>query len=118
MWAQSWENIYELVAPPQVADGYDLTSILNEEGYDAIGMVKTGEAFFSSLGFEELPATFWERSLFVKPRDRDVVCHASAWDIDEQDDLRIKMCIDVNAEAPPHRRVPPASCKPVAARPA
>ncbi len=98
MWAQSWENIYDLVAPPQASAGYDLTSILNAEGYDAIGMVKTGEAFFSSLGFEELPATFWERSLFVKPRDRDVVCHASAWDIDEQDDLRIKMCIDVNSE--------------------
>jgi peptidyl-dipeptidase A len=98
MWAQSWENIYELVAPPQTAGGYDLTAILNEQGYDAISMVKTGEAFFSSLGFEELPVTFWERSLFVKPRDRDVVCHASAWDIDEQDDLRIKMCIDVNAE--------------------
>ena len=98
MWAQSWDNIYELVAPPQTAAGYDLTSILQDEGYDAISMVKTGEAFFSSLGFEELPDTFWERSLFVKPADRDVVCHASAWDIDEQDDLRIKMCIDVNAE--------------------
>jgi peptidyl-dipeptidase A len=61
-------------------------------------MVKTGEAFFSSLGFEELPETFWERSLFVKPADRDVVCHASAWTLDEKDDLRIKMCIDVNEE--------------------
>ena len=98
MWAQSWENIYELVAPPQTAAGYDLTAILESEGYDAHRMVKTGEAFFSSLGFEQLPETFWTRSLFVKPADRDVVCHASAWDIDEKDDLRIKMCIDVNAE--------------------
>jgi peptidyl-dipeptidase A len=98
MWAQSWENIYDLVAPPQTESSYDLTAILNDEGYDANSMVKTGEAFFSSLGFEELPDTFWTRSLFVKPADRDVVCHASAWDIDEQDDLRIKMCIKVNAE--------------------
>ena len=98
MWAQTWDGIYDLVAPPAAAESYDLTAILNDEGYDPISMVKTGEAFFSSLGFEELPATFWERSLFVKPADRDVVCHASAWDIDEQDDLRIKMCIDVNAE--------------------
>jgi len=98
MWAQTWENIFELVAPPQTDAGYDLTAILNDEGYDPVSMVKTGEAFFSSLGFEELPATFWNRSLFVKPADRDVVCHASAWDIDEQDDLRIKMCIDINAE--------------------
>ena len=98
MWAQNCENIYDLVAPPQTDAGYDLTTILQEAGYDAIRMVKTGEAFFSSLGFEPLPETFWTRSLFVKPADRDVVCHASAWDIDEQDDLRIKMCIDVNAE--------------------
>jgi peptidyl-dipeptidase A len=98
MWAQSWENIYELVSPPQTEAGYDLTAILEREAYDANRMVKTGEAFFSSLGFEQLPETFWTRSLFVKPADRDVVCHASAWDIDEQDDLRIKMCIDVNAE--------------------
>jgi peptidyl-dipeptidase A len=98
MWAQSWENIYELVAPPATEGGYDLTAILQSEGYDALSMVKTGEAFFSSLGFAPLPDTFWTRSLFVKPADRDVVCHASAWDIDEQDDLRIKMCIDVNSE--------------------
>jgi peptidyl-dipeptidase A len=98
MWAQSWENIFDLVAPPQTAAGYDLTAILQDEQNDAVSMVRTGEAFFSSMGFEELPETFWERSLFVKPADREVVCHASAWDIDEQDDLRIKMCIEVNAE--------------------
>jgi peptidyl-dipeptidase A len=98
MWAQQWDNIYDLVAPPATAATYDLTHILNERGFDAVGMVKAGEAFFNSLGFERLPETFWERSLFVKPADRDVVCHASAWTIDEKDDLRIKMCIDVNAE--------------------
>lgn len=98
MWAQSWDNLYDLVAPPATAAGYDLTGILNERAFDAVGMVKTGEAFFGSLGFEPLPQTFWERSLFVKPRDRDVVCHPSAWTIDEQEDVRMKMCIDVNAE--------------------
>jgi peptidyl-dipeptidase A len=98
MWAQTWDNIYDLAAPPETAASYDLTEILNERGFDAVGMVRTGQAFFSSLGFEELPETFWERSLFTKPADRDVVCHASAWTIDEQDDLRIKMCIDVNGE--------------------
>lgn len=98
MWAQDWSNIYPLVAPEETTPAYDLNAILKEKGYDAIKMVKTGEGFFSSLGFAPLPDTFWQRSLFVKPRDRDVVCHASAWDIDERDDLRIKMCIDVNAE--------------------
>ena len=61
-------------------------------------MVKTGEAFFTSLGFDPLPKSFWERSLFVKPRDREVVCHASAWDVDDLDDIRIKMCIEKNAD--------------------
>jgi len=98
MWAQAWENIYDIVGPESTAASYDLSAILQAEKFDAIGMVKIGQAFFSSLGFAELPDTFWERSLFVKPADRDVVCHASAWDIDEWDDLRIKMCIDVNAE--------------------
>ncbi len=98
MWAQSWINIYDLVGPQTGGAGYDLSAILHDKGFDPVRMVKTGEAFFSSLGFEELPETFWERSLFVKPADRDVVCHASAWDIDEKEDLRIKMCIKVDDE--------------------
>jgi len=98
MWAQDWSNIYPLLAPPETVTSYDLSTILKERGFDAITMVQAGEAFFSSLGFEELPDTFWQRSLFVKPQDRDVVCHASAWNLDEKDDLRIKMCIKINAE--------------------
>lgn len=99
VWAQEWSNIYDVVKPKNVVDpGYDLTSILKEKGVDEREMVRYGERFFSSLGFAPLPETFWERSLFVKPADRDVVCHASAWDVDEVDDLRIKMCIDVDAE--------------------
>jgi peptidyl-dipeptidase A len=98
MWAQQWSDIYDLVAPEGVGDvGYDLTALLVAKGYDPIKMVKTGEAFYTSLGLPPLPATFWERSMFTKPRDREVVCHASAWDIDNKDDLRIKMCIKVNA---------------------
>jgi peptidyl-dipeptidase A len=99
MWAQEWGNIYDLVAPKAVGDlGYDLTTLLEAKGYDPLKMVKAGEAFYTSLGLPPLPATFWERSLFTKPRDREVVCHASAWDIDHNEDLRIKMCIKVNAE--------------------
>jgi peptidyl-dipeptidase A len=98
MWAQSWDNIYPLMAPPDADPGYDLTQILKERKTDAKQMVKYGEGFFTSLGFEPLPESFWERSLFTKPRDRDVVCHASAWSIDYKDDLRIKMCIEPEAE--------------------
>ena len=99
MWAQEWGNIYQLVAPQGVGDlGYDLTALLAAKNYDPLKMVKTGEGFYTSLGLPSLPPTFWERSLFTKPRDREVVCHASAWDLDNKDDLRIKMCIKVNAE--------------------
>jgi peptidyl-dipeptidase A len=98
MWAQSWDNVYDLVAPPSVDPGFDLTQRLLEKKVDAKGMAKYAENFFVSLGFAPLPATFWERSLFTKPRDREVVCHASAWDIDRKDDLRIKMCIQITDE--------------------
>ncbi len=99
MWAQEWGNIYDIVAPKGAGDiGYDLTGLLVAKGYDPLKMVKTGEGFYTSLGLAPLPATFWERSLITKPRDREVVCHASAWDIDNKDDLRIKMCTKVNAD--------------------
>jgi peptidyl-dipeptidase A len=99
MWAQEWGNIYDIVAPQGAGDvGYDTTSLLTDKGYDTLKMVKTAEGFFSSLGFTPLPQTFWERSQFTKPADRDVVCHASAWDIDNLDDLRVKTCLRVNAD--------------------
>lgn len=98
LWAQQWDNLYPLLAPAGADPGYDLTAILKQRKTDARGMVKYGEGFFTSLGFAPLPATFWERSLFTRPRDRDVVCHASAWDVDNVNDLRIKMCIDITAD--------------------
>ena len=99
MWAQTWGNIYDIVAPAGAGDlGYDIGEQLKARGDDPVKMVKIGEGFYSSLGFAPLPATFWERSQIVKPRDREVVCHASAWDIDAQDDIRIKMCTKVNSE--------------------
>lgn len=98
MWAQSWDNLYEDVAPPNADPGYNLTDILKTKKIDELEMVRIGERFFTSLGFDPLPKTFWERSLFVKPRDREVVCHASAWDVDNVEDLRIKMCIDITDE--------------------
>jgi peptidyl-dipeptidase A len=98
LWAQEWGNIYPLVAPHDVDPGYDLTSILKSRNTDAKQTVRYGERFFTSLGFAPLPETFWQRSLFVKPQDRDVVCHASAWDVDFVNDLRVKMCIDITGE--------------------
>ena len=98
MWGQSWVNIFDVVAPSGTRPGYDLTDLLLGHDLDALEMVRYGERFFSSLGFEPLPVSFWERSLFTQPADRDVVCHASAWNLDYDTDVRIKMCIGVNDE--------------------
>ncbi|KPF73694.1 peptidyl-dipeptidase [alpha proteobacterium AAP81b] len=98
MWAQDWSDIYDVVAPAGAGDiGYDIGALLTAKNADAVKMVRYGEGFYSSLGFAPLPDTFWTRSMITKPADREVVCHASAWDIDSQDDVRIKMCTKVNS---------------------
>lgn len=98
MWAQTWGNVYDLVAPENADPGYDVTELLAKHNYDELTMVKGAEKFFTSMGFDPLPDTFYERSLFTKPQDRDVQCHASAWNLDSKDDLRIKMCIQRTGE--------------------
>ncbi len=98
MWGQSWGNIYDMVAPKGGGKGVDLTSLLEKNDYTQKQMVEVGEKFFTSLGFDPLPDTFWERSLITKPEDREVVCHASAWNLDDMDDIRIKMCTKINGE--------------------
>jgi len=99
MWAQEWGNIYDVVAPKGAGDiGYDLTDLLVKAKYTPEQMVKAGERFYTSIGMAPLPASFWTRSQITRPRDREVICHASAWDLDNKDDLRIKMCTKVNAD--------------------
>ncbi|MES2147652.1 MAG: M2 family metallopeptidase, partial [Pseudomonadota bacterium] len=99
MWAQEWGNIYDLVAPKGAGDiGYDVTDLLVKKKYTPEQMVRTGEGFYTSLGLAPLPASFYQRSQIVRPRDREVICHASAWDVDSKDDLRIKMCTKVNGD--------------------
>jgi peptidyl-dipeptidase A len=98
MWAQNWSNLYPLLKPATGASSYDLTKVLEQRKTDAKQMTQYAEGFYTSLGMQKLPASFWERSLLTKPRDRDVVCHASAWPLNEKDDVRIKMCITPTAE--------------------
>jgi peptidyl-dipeptidase A len=98
IWAQDWSNVLDLVSPGSAGPGYSLNDILKRRKASATDMVKMGERFYTSLGFAPLPDTFWKRSLLVKPADREVVCHASAWDLDAADDLRIKMCVDPTEE--------------------
>lgn len=98
MWSQTWGNIYDLVQPyPGVGD-LDVTSALVKQKKDAVAIAKIAENFFVSLGLQQLPASFWEKSMLTKPRDREVVCHASAWAMDGKNDVRIKQCIEPNEE--------------------
>lgn len=98
MWAQSWNGVYEEVAPNQsnFPQAINVTARLQAKNYDYIKMFETAEGFYKSLGLRALPASFWKNSMFVKPEGREVVCHASAWDIDNKDDVRVKMCTQVN----------------------
>jgi peptidyl-dipeptidase A len=97
MWAQTWDYLYPELEPFKGVAAIDVTPVL-KKSYDPIKMVKMGEAFYTSLGFDPLPETFWSSSQFTKPKDKDVVCHASAWDVTYSDDLRIKMCISLTQE--------------------
>ncbi|SFL69615.1 peptidyl-dipeptidase A [Rugamonas rubra] len=98
MWSQTWDNLYPILKPATGASSYDLSKVLETRGTSAKDMTAYAERFYTSLGMQKLPESFWERSLLTKPKDRDVVCHASAWPIDEKDDVRIKMCITPTAE--------------------
>jgi len=99
MWAQSWNKIYDDILKPYPAVQIESADRrLAAQKWDAARMTHSAESFYTSLGFPTLPQTFWERSLFVRPRDRDVVCHASAWDIGDQKDVRVKMCLQPNEE--------------------
>jgi peptidyl-dipeptidase A len=99
LWAQEWGNVYDVVAPRSSGQPpYDLTQLLEGAHYTPERVIRTAEGFFTSLGFAALPASFYERSMITQPRDREVICHASAWDVDNVEDLRIKMCTRVNAD--------------------
>lgn len=98
MWAQEWGNIFPLVAPPGKGAAIDLKTKFVQKKITPLQMVKMGEGFFKSVGFDPLPDTFFARSMFVRPKDREVVCHASAWDVTSRGDLRLKMCIELDED--------------------
>jgi peptidyl-dipeptidase A len=93
MWAQSWGEIYPLLEPYKGVSDLDVTAALEKQKYDEIKITRQAESFYKSLGFQSLPETFWQRSMLKQPRDRDVQCHASAWQMDGATDVRIKQCI-------------------------
>jgi len=98
MWAQDWGNLYKELEPYKGQGELDVSQALKSQGYDEKRMVQLGESFFTSLGLPPLPDTFWQRSMLSRPPGREVVCHASAWDVQYDNDTRIKMCIKTNQE--------------------
>ena len=98
MWSQSWDHLYPIVKPQGKNANVDIAETLKQKSIDAKGMTAMAEGFYTSLGMDKLPDSFWKKSQFTKPRDREVVCHASAWDVDNMNDVRIKMCINQTTE--------------------
>ncbi|XP_061223897.1 angiotensin-converting enzyme [Neopsephotus bourkii] len=99
MWAQQWNNIYDLMVPYPDKPNLDVTSTMVQQGWNATHMFRVSEEFFTSLGLLEMPPEFWDKSMLEKPTDgREVVCHASAWDFYNRKDFRIKQCTTVTME--------------------
>ncbi|XP_019640619.1 PREDICTED: angiotensin-converting enzyme-like [Branchiostoma belcheri] len=98
IWAKWWSNIYDLVAPYPDQPDMNVTSVLLQKGYDPLRMFKIAEKFFTSIGLRELPEVFWEKSMIVRPADREVSCHPTSWDFYHHSDVRVKMCTEVNHE--------------------
>ncbi|EDM06349.1 angiotensin I converting enzyme (peptidyl-dipeptidase A) 1, isoform CRA_b [Rattus norvegicus] len=99
MWAQSWENIYDMVVPFPDKPNLDVTSTMVQKGWNATHMFRVAEEFFTSLGLSPMPPEFWAESMLEKPADgREVVCHASAWDFYNRKDFRIKQCTRVTMD--------------------
>jgi len=98
MWSQTWDNLYPMMEPYPGVSPVDVTAAMQLQGWDEIKMARTAEGFFTSLGMPALPESFYKNSMLKKPRDRNVVCHASAWDFDDGNDPRIKQCVEVNGE--------------------
>ncbi|XP_072105103.1 angiotensin-converting enzyme isoform X2 [Mobula birostris] len=96
MWAQSWSNIYKLLTPYPSASHVDATPAMIEKKWTPLKMFEESDNFFRSLGLKPMPNEFWNKSMIEKPKDREVVCHASAWDFYNRKDFRIKQCTVVN----------------------
>nr|QDC23064.1 angiotensin-converting enzyme isoform 1 [Cupiennius salei] len=98
MWAQSWGNIFDIVKPIKEKQFLDVSDRMRERKMTALDMFKMSEEFFTSLGLKPMTQEFWNRSIIEKPKDREIVCHASAWDFSDGKDFRIKMCTRINME--------------------
>ncbi|XP_071942842.1 angiotensin-converting enzyme-like [Antedon mediterranea] len=96
MWAQQWDNIYDIVRPFPDLESVDITPNMREQDYTVLQMFHIANNFFTSLGLRGMPSSFWKKSMLVKPRDREVICHGSAHDMQKGNDVRIKMCTQID----------------------
>ncbi len=91
-WGQDWSSFVNV-------QGMNLDSVLKTKSAEWI--VKNGEGLYTSIGFPQLPATFWQKSsLYPYPADSAVKknTHASAWHIDLNKDVRSLMSVEPNSE--------------------
>ena len=99
MWAQSWNNIANILIPYPDKPSIDVSEEMVKQGWTAKIMFDKADEFFQSMGLPEMPEAFWEGSIIEKPKDgRELVCHASAWEFHNGVDFRIKQCTKVNME--------------------
>ncbi len=91
-WGQNWQGIINVT-------GLNIDNKLKQ--HSAEWIVKKGEDFYVSLGFSQLPESFWERSsLYPVPLDAGYKKnnHASAWHMDLDKDVRSLMSVIPNTE--------------------
>ena len=127
MWQQDWGNLWDMLEPYKGIGDLDVTAALERQAQanratalakpgatasedarfqadrdaqlqTARQMTERAQDFYTSLGMPKLPDSYWSKTQFIKPLDRDVVCHASAWDMNFAGDVRTKMCIKPNEE--------------------
>ena len=83
MWGQHWDHVFDLIKPFPNASTIDVTKNLRAQNYTVQKMFELAQSFYISIGLEPMPFAFWNMSLFEKPKNRKVVCHASAWDFSD-----------------------------------
>ncbi|KAH9492522.1 hypothetical protein Btru_046311 [Bulinus truncatus] len=98
MWAQEWTNIIKDVVPYKDKPTVDVTDELKKQGYTAMKIFETADSFFGSLGLIKMVPEFWKNSIIEKQNGTDMVCHATAYDLYNGKDFRIKMCTDITQE--------------------
>lgn len=98
MWAQTWINLDSLLKPYPEASNVDITVELKRQGYTVVKMFETANEFYTSLGLSSNEVSYKPPSMIEKPDNKEVTCHASAWDFCDKKTFLIKMCTVVNQE--------------------